>query len=348
MPAAPSSRAGRRPPAVARVLERVTAAARSHDMFQPGTTAVVAVSGGPDSVCLLHTLHALRRLLRLRLVCFHFDHRLRDESKADAEYVQRLATRLGVPFVLRQAKGKPARGEAPEAWARTVRYQALFEVVEEAEATAAAVGHTADDQAETVLLALLRGGGLESLSAMAPVSRPVVRPLLDVSRQETEAFCRALRLRPRRDPMNEDPAFMRAAVRSGVIPILEERVGRGVRSAVVRTASLLREDAAFLKTVTDRAAAEVIVRTGSSTERRLRAVRLRDLARAVSTRVVRRALMELGLVPEMTHVDAVLDLAAGRPGRKVSLPEGLIAARDREYVRVSRPSPAGPPAHPRR
>jgi tRNA(Ile)-lysidine synthase len=341
--------ARRRPPAVARVLERVTGTAREHRMFAAGGTVVVAVSGGPDSVCLLHALHALRRLLRIRLACFHFDHGLRPDAGADADYVRRLAARLNVPFVLRRADGRPAKGESPEAWARTVRYQALFEVVEEIEATAAAVGHTADDQAETVLLALLRGGGLEAMSGMAPVSPPVVRPLLAVSRQETEAFCRSLRLRPRRDPMNEDPSYMRAALRGRVIPMLAELVGRGVRSAVVRTAALLRDDAALLEELADRAATDVIVPGVGSSERRLHAARLQSLARALATRVVRRALMDLGLLPEAAHVDAVLDLAAGRPGRKVSLPEGLIAARHREYVRLSRPSSAGsPPAPPRR
>jgi tRNA(Ile)-lysidine synthase len=312
-------------------------------MFEPGGAVVVAVSGGPDSVCLLRALHDLRRLLRLRPLCFHFDHGLRAESKVDAEYVRRLAARLEVPFVLRRAEGRPARGESPEAWARTVRYGALFEVVEETEASAAAVGHTADDQAETVLLALLRGGGLEALSGMAPVSRPVVRPLLEVSRQETEAFCRALRLRPRRDPMNVDPSLMRAALRGRVIPMLEQQLGRGARAAVVRSAALLREDAAFLETEAERASVQVIVRSSSSNERRLRVVRLRTLGKAVAGRVVRRALLDLGLVAEVNHVEAVLDLARGRPGRKVSLPEGLIAARDREYVRLSRPSPAGSP-----
>jgi tRNA(Ile)-lysidine synthase len=338
----------RRPPAVARVLERVSSTARRHHMFPPDSLAVVAVSGGPDSVSLLHALHLLRRLLRIRLACFHFDHRLRPDSVRDAAYARRVAARLGVPFHLRVADSRPARGESPEAWARTARYGALFRVAEELEASAAAVGHTADDQAETVLLALLRGGGIDALSGMEPVSRPVVRPLLDVTRQETQAFCRALGLRPRRDPMNEDPAYMRAAVRGGVIPMLEKALGRGVRSTLVRTAGNLRDDAAFLARLAEEAARSVVV-PGEDEDRILDAAALATLPVPLASRIVRGALRELGLLPESVHVEAVLRLAEARPRSQVSLPGGLIGVRDREYVRLSRPSPAGsPPARPRR
>src|SRR5439155_10648600 len=137
-------------------------------------------------------------------------------------------------------------GEAVEEWARAVRYEALGGGLEELGGGAAAVGHTADDQAETVMIALLRGGGLEAIAGMSPVGRPIVRPLLETTREETVAFCRALRLRPRRDPMNEDPSFMRVALRLRVIPGLERHLGRNVRETLARTADLLRLDAEFL------------------------------------------------------------------------------------------------------
>jgi len=209
-------------------------------------------------------------------------------------------------------------------------------VVEETGASAAAVGHTADDQAETVLLGLLRGSGLNALSGMEALTPPVVRPLLEVTREETEAFCRALRLRPRRDPMNADPSYMRAALRHGVLPVVEEALGRGVREAVIRTARLLRQDADYLDAMAREASRSV-----SAGDGRLRAGALVRLHPAVSSRVVRTALMAHGLAPEAAHVVAVLDLAAGRPGRRRMLGEGLLARRDREYVALSRPSPTG-------
>ncbi len=316
-------------------------------MFSPGTRVVAAVSGGPDSLCLLHSLWRLRALLKVELVCFHFDHRLRPESAADARYVERQARSLAVPFLLRRAETRPRRGASVEAWARTERYGALASVLEDLGGGVAAVGHTADDQAETVLLALLRGGGLDSVSGMSPVVRPIVRPLIEVDREETVAFCRALGLRPRKDPMNEDPAFMRAAVRGRIIPALEQALGRNVRKTLTRTAALLREDADLLNELAARAARRVVTKEGEEITFRLDA--LRELPRPLAARIVRAELLTLSVVPEAAHVDSVLSLTARRPGQTVSLPKGLLAKREREYVRLARPSlrkpsPRRPPA----
>jgi tRNA(Ile)-lysidine synthase len=306
-------------------------------MFDPADHVVVAVSGGPDSMCLLHSMVRLQRLLRVRVTGFHFDHRLRKGSEGDARYVERQCGKLDVPFVLRQARSRPRRGESVEAWARIVRYEALSDVVEELGGGVAAVAHTADDQAETVLLALLRGGGLEALSGMRAVSRPIVRPLLDVTREETVAFCRALRLRPRDDPMNRDPRYLRVALRTGFIPLIEKRLGRGIRQSLVRTAALLAEDAKFLDVVAEDAAGRVVVRSDEGYL--LRAALLRELPKPIAARVVRREMLALGFLPEGAAIDAVLGLAEGRPGRRADLPGGLSARREREYVRLSRPSP---------
>ena len=326
-----------RPPAVARVLHKVTASARCHDMFEPNGRVVVAVSGGPDSLCLLHSLVRLERLLRVRVTGFHFDHRLRDGSERDAAYVQGQCRKLGVPFVLREARSKPRRGESVEAWARTVRYEALNAVVEELGGGTAAVAHTADDQAETVLLALLKGGGLEALSGMRWVTRPIVRPLLEVTRDETVTFCRALRLRLRDDPMNRDPAYLRVALRTRVVPLLEERLGRGIRHTLARTAALLAEDAEMLDAMATEASADLV--EPSEHGRLLRVGALRALPRPLAARVIRREISSLGVLPDSAGIESVLGLADGRPGRRANLPGGLSARREREYVRLSRPFP---------
>jgi tRNA(Ile)-lysidine synthase len=323
----------RRPPEVARVLHRVVAAMRAGDMARPGATVLAAVSGGPDSLCLLHALVRLRRLLRIDVACFHFDHALRPGSERDTAFVRRQAEGLGVLFVSDRASGRPRRGQSVEAWARTVRYAALGRVVRETGAAAAATGHTLDDQAETVLLAAIRGGGLDALAGIQPSAPGLIRPLLRVRRAETEAFCSALGLRPRRDPMNRDSAYLRVAVRRRVLPGLERATGRGVAESLSRTAGLLREDARFLDELAVAAEQDVLSRDGAGL--RLRAGRLSSLPRPLQTRVVRAALAQTGVAGEVRHVEAVIDLAVGRPGRRVTLPAGLLARRDREYVRLS-------------
>jgi tRNA(Ile)-lysidine synthase len=336
----------RRPPAVAKVLQRVTKTAREHEMFEPGDLVVVSCSGGPDSVCLLYSLWHLRRLFKIGLAVFHFDHRLRPDSGKDAAYVGKLAERLELPFHLRTADDRPRKGQSVEAWATVARMNASVAVRNEIEAKTIAEGHTLDDQAESVLLNLIRGSGLEGLTGIEPGHpgrRRLVQPLIDVERVDVEAFCRALRLRPRRDPMNEDRKLLRAAIRHEVLPILERHTGRGVKRPIVRTAELLRavRDELFAATMT----AYLDVADGErSRDVVLDVEKLRALPDPVASRVIRLVAYNLHSTDwaapwSKDAIEAVLDLAKGRPGRRRDLPEGLKAVREKEYVRVSRASP---------
>src|SRR4029079_5487976 len=190
----------RRPPPVARVLERVRATPRGHEMFLPGQSVLVAVSGGPDSVCMVESLVRLRRLFRISLEVFHFDHRLREGSPGDAAYVARLSARQSLPLHLRAATSSPRKGESVEAWAREQRHFAIAEVTRETGIDRTAIAHTLDDQAETVLMGLVTGSGIQGMSGIAHVTGTWVNPLLDVTREEILAFCRSLHLRPRTAP----------------------------------------------------------------------------------------------------------------------------------------------------
>ena len=332
----------RRPPAVARVLERVTATVRKNEMVAPDDLVVVAVSGGPDSVCLLYSLWHLRRLLKIRLVAFHFDHRLRPESASEAAYVRRLCARLRMQLHERVAEEEPGKGESVEAWATAARTSAANDLRRELDGASFAEGHTLDDQAETVLLNLVRGTGLEGVVGILPGDRAsrIIQPLLDVTRVEVEAFCRALHLQPRRDPMNEDRRYLRAVVRYDVLPMLEEVSGRGVKSAIVRTAENLRSDRDELYASGLRAYRR-IVDQGDDGAIRFDASELRGLPVSLAARVVRLAVYDAlstdWAAPwSKPAIEAVLDLAAGRPGRRRDLPDGRVARRDRTGVIVER------------
>lgn len=197
-------------------------------LFHDGELVLVGVSGGPDSVCLAHALrlYSQRRPLRLRLA--HVDHRLRPGSARDARFVEALGRRWGLPVDVATVEVSAARGV--EDGARRARYQALAALAKRRGATAVAVGHQMDDQAETVLLHLLRGTDPKGLAAM-PESRPLykgsrvrlVRPLLGLRRGEIEAYLRAHGATWRTDKTNRSERFTRNWLRRRVLPLLETR-----------------------------------------------------------------------------------------------------------------------------
>jgi tRNA(Ile)-lysidine synthase len=326
--------ATRRPPAVARVLERVTKTVREHDMFQPSDLVLVWVSGGPDSVCLLESLIRLRRLFRIRLAVFHMDHGLRPDSADDATYVRRLSARHRLPVHVARAAPGPERGASVELWARFQRGEAAGRILGEIGGTRYADGHTMDDQAESVLMGLVLGWGPEGMQGVAPVNGILVRPLLDVSRAEVEAFCGAIGLRPRRDPTNDDTRFLRNALRLEAIPAIERATGRSVIPTFAQTGKLIERETRALYEL----AAEHLDRVYRP--RRdgfaLAAGSLLDLPEALAARVVRRAFQRAGIGWDRPSIDRVLDLAAGRPGRRADLVAGSTARRDRTSVIVER------------
>ena len=312
-------------------------------MVGAGDTVLASVSGGPDSVCLLESLLRLRRLFRIRVEVFHFDHRLREGSERDAAYVRRLAERHRLPFHLDAAVDVPGKGVSVEAWATVRRGNAANAARDAIGASVIAEGHTLDDQAETVLLNLIRGSGLEGVSGIWPGSREnAVQPLLDVERAEVEAFCRALGLRPRRDPTNADTRLLRNAVRLELLPAIERVTGRDARRPIARTADLLRDARLELYEATLRAYVEVVTR--EEDEVRFDVAALRDLSPAIASRVARLGLSNVLSFDETAPwskeaVEAILDLAAGRPGRRRDLPNGSTAVRAQQYVSASRSSP---------
>jgi tRNA(Ile)-lysidine synthase len=201
---------------------------------------VVGCSGGPDSLTLL----AVACERGLAPVAVHVDHGLRPTSTAEGGRVAAAAAVLGARVDLRTAD--VGAGPNLEARARDARYAALDDAADEHGSSVVLVGHTADDQAETVLLALLRGSGSAGLAGM-PVRRGrIVRPLLRVRRAETEACCAALGLDPVRDPMNDDRAFRRAWIRHEVLPLLESGAARDLVPVLTRQADVLREESEYL------------------------------------------------------------------------------------------------------
>ncbi len=210
--------------------------------FGMGGLVLVALSGGPDSLALAA---ATAFEARGRAGAVIVDHGVQEGSAAVAEAAAAQARALGMDPVLVVAVTVGTQG-GPEAAAREARYRALSEAAAATGARAVLLGHTLDDQAETVLLGLARGSGAASLQGMELVSGIYRRPLLGIRRSVTEQACADAGLTPWHDPQNIDPAFTRVRVRGTVLPMLEAQLGPGVAEALARTAELLREDAAAL------------------------------------------------------------------------------------------------------
>jgi len=223
-----------------------TAVRRGLADLPDGALVLAAVSGGADSLALAAALAAVRPGSGALVV----DHGLQDGSAAVAARAAGQAAGLGLAPVEVLGPGAVARGGGPEGRARALRYALLEEAAGRLGAAAVLLGHTLDDQAETVLLGLARGAGARSLAGMAPVRGRWRRPLLGVDRATVRAACAQAGLDHWDDPHNDDPDYARVRVRDAALPGLEDAVGPGVAAALARTAALLREDADALDALT--------------------------------------------------------------------------------------------------
>lgn len=343
----------------ARRLERqVLGYIRRHKLVEPGQQVLAAVSGGPDSLALLAILHALQKPLGIRLHVAHFDHMLRGRRAAreDAGLVKSLAEDLGVPASFGRGDVRAyarAHKLSIEEAARELRYRFLEGVASDAGASAVAVGHTADDQAETVLMHVVRGSGLRGLVGMQPrspwpwptarESLVVLRPLLTLSRAQTEAYCQARGLQPCQDSTNLLLGPLRNRIRLELLPLLR-RYNPRVDNALHRLAAAAAEDHAFLQEAVERMWSELAEEGGDSItlpRRQLAAVHAR-LRKAVLERAYHR-LMGTALDLTSAHLSA-MDAALTASGEKsVSLPCRLIYVATGDAFTLSRLPSAGAP-----
>lgn len=237
--------------------EAVAATIDHYAMIERGQTVLVAVSGGPDSLTLLDVLANLAAERDLRLAVAHLDHGLRPDSADDADFVAGVAASLGLDCV-RERVDLPAiladSGESPEAVARSVRYAFLARAAAAIGADRIALGHNADDQAETVIMRLLRGSGSDGLAGIPPVRLPYCRPLIRTPRAAIEEYCRQRDLHPRLDSTNAEPIYLRNRLRHQLLPQMREYNPR-LTESLGELAERLRAEAAYLRDAAEAALA---------------------------------------------------------------------------------------------
>ena len=312
-------------------------------MLAAGDVVVAAVSGGADSTALLRLLVELRRGMRLEIHVAHFNHMLRDDADADAAFVADMARGLGLAFHLGcgspRAQMRP--GRSMEDAARRLRYGFLSEVARGVSANAIATGHTLDDQAETVLMRLLRGAGAWGLAGIPPVRAHggvrLIRPMIDVPRAAVEAWLRAAGLSWREDTTNRDHAMLRNRIRGVLLPALEE-YNPDVRRTLARLAEVMRDETLALNALAARRVNAVL--SGRRGAVRIAIAPFAALPRALQRRALREAVRRsrgniegVGFV----HLEGARRIAlGGRTGAVAELPGGLRIVRGTRALSVRR------------
>ncbi len=318
-----------------------------YHMLSRGDRVLIAVSGGPDSVCLLHVLCELREEFNLRLEVAHVQHGIRgEEAREDARFVAEMAARLGLPFHLKELnlpRLKAERGKGNlEAMAREARYGFFAEVAEKRRIQKIALGHTRDDQVETLLMWLLRGSGRKGLGGMAPVLKDedarmkaeVIRPLIESSREEVVAYLASKRVKYCTDRTNADTGLLRNWLRLELLPQLRGKFGSDLYERLAHLADLMRDEEEVLRGLTESLLGKI------TNEGDLLREALVEQPKATQRRLVRLWLEEkLGSLRgvEFEHVEEILRLiSSGPPQGRVAIPKGREVVRRYERVRLEK------------
>ena len=326
--------------------QRVIHFVREHNLISVGERLVVAVSGGADSVCLLHVLTQHQRELGMKLHIAHLNHQLRGaESASDAKYVSGLANHFGIPATIERrdvAAYRNQKGCSLEEAAREIRYGFLADVARAIGTSKVAVGHTRDDQIETILLHLLRGTGIAGLCGLQPFSpleyrenkerMEVVRPFLEVTRQETLDYCQQYQLKPRSDSSNLSPAFLRNRVRLELLPALES-YNPSIDKALLRLATIAGDDVSFIEEQALQLWAELAREEGNAIY--LDKTKIASLPRALQRQIFRLAVERLvGNLKdiEADHIEAMMSFLSKPAGKRLCLPQGLTMSTEYDHL----------------
>jgi tRNA(Ile)-lysidine synthase len=323
------------------IFTKVISTIKRFDLIKEGDSILVGVSGGYDSVTLLIILNALKRQYGLKLYVAHLDHMLRKDSSKDCLFVKSLAEKLKIPFITQRidVKGSAKTGSIEEI-ARHTRLNFLFKTAKKYKIKKIALGHNQDDQAETVLMRVIRGSGLKGLCAILPKRRinnfVIIRPLIETSRQEIERFLRKKRMSVCFDRSNLSLAYFRNRIRRRLLPILEKDYNTNIKEILSNTAQSVGLDYDFLLKASKRA----FIRSSSKENSKIKIglKRFINFHPAIRHMVIRLSINELkGDTRRITfgHLNDIDDLIAKSPsGSQVHLPKGIRISKQKKYLLI--------------
>jgi len=315
------------------ILDKAREAIKKNRLIVKNDKIVIGISGGPDSVALLYLLNSLKKELKLTLHIAHLDHMLRKESHRDKAFVERLAQRLKIPITTGQINVKELAGFGSlEEIARNARLGFLFKVAKDIKAKKIALGHNLDDQAETVLMRILRGTGLSGLTGIFPKREiadfQIIRPLIEVRRREIEAFLKKKKIKPRLDTSNLEDIYFRNRIRNRLLPLLEREYNQNIKGVLSNMAESVGCDYDCL----NRLACKAMKRIGA----KINLKKFLKLHPAIQRMVLRLAITRVkGDTRRITfqHIKELEDLILNRPVNSVvDLPKGVSVIKEKKYL----------------
>ncbi|MFH1397165.1 MAG: tRNA lysidine(34) synthetase TilS [Candidatus Omnitrophota bacterium] len=322
------------------VSETVKKTIKRYGLLKKNDTVLIGVSGGPDSLTLLYVLNSLKKEFKLKLHIAHLDHMLRRDSAGDRKFVEIVAQKLDIPVTCEKINIKEiAKIGSLEEICRDARLGFFFKIAKNIKADKIALGHNLDDQAETVLMRLLRGSGLYGLSGILPKRKiygfTIIRPLIEVKRKEITNFLKRKKIIPRVDQSNYQSIYLRNKIRNKLLPVLEKYYNRNIKQILSNTAESIANDYDFL----NQASIEAAKRLGF----KINLNRFACLHTAVQRMVLRARISRLkGDTRRITfkHIQEIEDLISNRPlNSLVDLPGNIRIKKTKQSLVFSRQIP---------
>lgn len=321
------------------IFEKVLSTVKKYELIKKGDKIVVGLSGGPDSVCLLHILNRMKDEWDLKIYAAHLNHQIRGiEAQKDALYISNLCEEMGVTFFIKSINVPEyceKNSVSIEEGARKLRYEMFYEIKNNVIANKIAIGHNLNDQAETILMRMMRGTGLQGLKGIEYIRDGVIiRPILDIDRNDIEEYCKQHNLNPRIDQTNLESIYTRNKIRLELIPYMKDNFNSNIIESIVRMGNSLRSDNDYIEKESLFKFEEVSNITGDNVEIELN--KYKELHSAIKVRVLRNAIKyilgDTNFI-DQKHIDDIIELESeSKIDKVINLPRGIFAYRKKNSI----------------
>lgn len=321
------------------IFEKVLGTINKYNLIEDGDKIVLGLSGGPDSVCLLHILYRLKEKMNIEVYAAHLNHQIRGlEAQKDALYISQICEDLGITSFVK-AINVPEyckeQGVSLEEGARTLRYEMFDEIKQKTKSNKIAIGHNRNDQAETVLMRIMRGTGLQGLRGIEYIrDNKIIRPILDIERSEIEAYCEKYELNPRIDKTNLESIYTRNKIRLELIPYMKDNFNPNVIESIVRMTNSLKSDSDYIDLEAERSFKAVSTLKEDSVEISL--PKYSNLHNAIKVRILRSAIKHIigdTNFVDQKHIEDIIELECeSKLNKMLNLPRGIFAYRRKNII----------------